>query len=65
MPSLSFAEGGFLAETPCRKTFSAAAAAAAPGWSFLQPFARYISRPDGFSGVANVAILGGLPGVDL
>jgi hypothetical protein len=54
MPSLSFAEGGFLAEAPCRKTFSAAA----PGRSFLQPFVRDISRRDGFSGVANAAILG-------
>jgi len=58
MPSLSFAEGGFLAEAPCRKIFSGAAAAPASGWSFLQPFARDISRPDGFSGVDNAAILG-------
>lgn len=34
------------------------------GWSFVQPFAQYISRPDGFSNVANAAILGVSLGVD-
>jgi len=34
------------------------------GWGFVQPFAQYISRPDGFSEVANVAILGVSLGVD-
>lgn len=34
------------------------------GWSFVQPFAQYISRPDGFSDVGNAAILGVSLGVD-
>jgi carbohydrate-selective porin OprB len=34
------------------------------GWSFLQPFAQYISRPDGFSDVGNAAVLGVSLGVD-
>jgi carbohydrate-selective porin OprB len=34
------------------------------GWSFVQPFAQYISRPDGFADVANAAILGVSLGVD-
>lgn len=34
------------------------------GWSFVQPFAQYISRPDGFSGVADAAILGVSLGAD-
>ena len=34
------------------------------GWSFVQPFAQYISRPDGFPDVANAAILGVSLGVD-
>jgi len=33
-------------------------------WSFVQPFAQYISRPDGFADVANAAILGISLGVD-
>ena len=35
------------------------------GWSFVQPFAQYISRPDGFADVGNAAILGVSLGVDL
>jgi carbohydrate-selective porin OprB len=34
------------------------------GWGFVQPFAQYISRPDGFADVANAAILGVSLGVD-
>ena len=34
------------------------------GWSFVQPFAQYISNPDGFSTAANAAILGVSLGVD-
>ena len=34
------------------------------GWSFLQPFAQYISNPDGFGNTANAAILGVSLGVD-
>lgn len=34
------------------------------GWSFVQPFAQYISNPDGFSTTANAAILGVSLGVD-
>lgn len=33
-------------------------------WSFVQPFAQYISRPDGFADVSNAAILGVSLGVD-
>jgi carbohydrate-selective porin OprB len=34
------------------------------GWSFVQPFAQYISRPDGLDDAANAAILGVSVGVD-
>ena len=34
------------------------------GWGFVQPFAQYISRPDGFADVANAAVLGVSLGVD-
>lgn len=34
------------------------------GWSFVQPFAQYISRPDGLADVSNAAILGLSLGVD-
>ena len=34
------------------------------GWSFVQPFAQYIVRPDGTTAVANAAILGLFFGVD-
>ena len=34
------------------------------GWGFVQPFAQYISRPDGFTDVANAGILGVSLGVD-
>jgi porin len=34
------------------------------GWSFVQPFAQYISNPDGFSDVSNAAILGVSLGAD-
>ncbi len=34
------------------------------GWSYLQPFFQYESRPDGTEAVANAAILGFLVGVD-
>ena len=34
------------------------------GWSFVQPFAQYIARPNGTSSVADAAILGLFMGVD-
>jgi len=34
------------------------------GWGFVQPFAQYISRPDGFADVADAAILGISLGAD-
>ena len=33
-------------------------------WGFVQPFAQYISRPDGFANVDNAAVLGVSLGTD-
>jgi porin len=33
------------------------------GWSYVQPFFQYFSRPDGTSEVANAAVLGFLTGL--